>query len=115
MFFTDEMPKNCLQCPCADGQYGICGLDSNIYTRSYDRPFDCPLQELKHARWIQKEPWKPLAWDSSPLDWDNYDEKTHSEKVFYWNCSNCEYERSRSVEPKDKYCPHCGAKMDEKE
>ena len=66
---------------------------------------------VKHARWIQKEYWRPLAWDSSPLDWDNYDEKTHSEKDFCWHCSNCDYERSRSVEPKDRYCSNCGAKM----
>lgn len=65
-----------------------------------------------HAKWVKKKHLIPLAWDSDPFIWENYDEETHSEWKEYWHCSECDYEADRSMKPKFKYCPECGAKME---
>ena len=70
------------------------------------------VAEIQHAHWEIKFKWEPLAWDTDPLDWDRYDEKTHSEEVDYYACSKCGYDGG-SWKPSWKYCPSCGARMDE--
>jgi len=77
----------------------------------YDIPI-ADVQEVKHGKWIEKKHLMPLAFDIFPLDFDNYDEKIHTEWVSYWHCSLCDNEQSRNIKPSDNYCPHCGAKMD---
>ncbi len=109
------IPERCVDCALYNVRTKCCHI-LHQWCVGIEKLPNCPLVEdvepVRHAIWVQKEYWKPLAWDSSPLDWDNYDEKTHSEKDFCWHCSDCDYERSRDVEPKDRYCPNCGAKMD---
>lgn len=70
------------------------------------------VEEVRRGKWIEREHWIPLARDCAPFDYDNYDKETHSEKMKYWHCSQCDYEASRSIEPFYNYCPYCGAKMD---
>lgn len=74
------------------------------------------VDEVQHGEWIEKEHWIPLPRDyevSYDSDYDDcYDEKTHSWKEKYWHCSCCDYEASRCMKPVHKYCPNCGAKMD---
>lgn len=86
MFFTDKMPENCMNCPCADGEYGVCNIDYSVGLSADDRPKECPLQEVKHAHW----------------------EKV-ADHVF--RCSLCNNHRRYA----SNYCPNCGAKMDEEE
>lgn len=70
-------------------------------------------QEQKKGKWVKKKHLIPLPWDSSPLILENYDEETHSEWEEYWHCSKCDYEADRSMKPRFRYCPNCGAKMEE--
>lgn len=67
------------------------------------------IRKPKHGKWIKKEHLVPLAWDAEPLDWDKYDEKTHSELQEYWHCSECDYEADRHFRPSWEYCPSCGS------
>lgn len=100
MFFTDEMPKNCRECPCVDGEYGVCNIDCSVDLSADYRPKECPLQEVKHAHWIKNE-------------------------ARYYECSNCEslmpYDGIGVLKPEYAtywecdYCRVCGAKMDGKE
>ena len=50
------------------------------------------VQEVKHGKWIDKG--RGYGW--------------------YKECSNCSYKNGYPMED-FKYCPNCGAKMDEKE
>ena len=95
MFFTDEMPKNCWRCPCADSEYGVCNIDQgySIALHPDDRPKECPLQEVKHGRWNDGE----SLWDGINV----YE---------VCRCSNCMIPNYRET----PYCPNCGAKMDGK-
>ena len=63
--------------------------------------------EQKTGKWILKKELVPLPWDSDPLDWNNYDEKTHSEWKEYYHCSNCDW---KSGEFKGgNFCSNCGS------
>ena len=46
-----EMPRNCLECPCRNREYGYCQADTEIdtYEGISDRPRRCPLMEIKEA------------------------------------------------------------------
>ena len=67
-------------------------------------------QESKIGHWIKKDYWKALPFDGSPLDWNNYDEKTHSEKVSHWYCSECDADKGEN-RPVARFCENCGARM----
>lgn len=70
------------------------------------------IDTVKHGKWILKKELVPLPWDvGDPLNWNNYDETTHSEWEEFYHCSNCDY-KSGTFE-RTNYCPNCGAKMDE--
>ena len=43
--------------------------------------------KTKKGKWILKKELVPLAYDTDPLDWDNYDEDTHSEWKEFYHCS----------------------------
>lgn len=55
---------------------------------------------IQRGEWIQKEHWVPLArdYEVSSVDWEDYDEKTHSMKKEYWHCSCCDYEASAELD-----------------
>lgn len=93
MFFTDKMPENCTSCPCADGEYGVCNIDYNVGLSADDRPKECPLREVKHAHW----------------------DKTCFLDIY--QCSACKspvkMDMRRYRIYLRRYCPDCGAKMDE--
>ena len=98
-----------------------CGYD-DCMTAVQDTISDIPAADVKevvHGEWIEKEHWVPLAQDcevSYDSDYDDcYDEKTHSWKEKYWHCNQCDYEASREIKPRHKYCPACGANMQEQE
>ena len=70
--------------------------------------------EVRHGEWIKKPHWEPLPWDCEPSlssTPDDYDEKTHSEKVMWWHCSCCDYSPDRGWKPHLNFCPNCGADM----
>ena len=71
-----------------------------------------PSAEPKRGKWVKKEHLVPLARDAEPLNWEKYDEKTHSELEEYWHCSECDYEADRHFRPSWNYCPNCGARME---
>ena len=87
-----EIPTYCYDCPCEDN--GRCKITGDsVFDK---RPFDCPFKEVKHAHWANGA------------------------------CTNCgvkqpvvtAYLRGDLVyqyQGELNYCPHCGAKMDEKE
>ena len=85
-----------------------------VYISGFKRGVERAQASQKHAHWVIKFKWEPLAWDTDPLDWDRYDEKTHSEEVDYYACSNCGYDGG-DWKPNYKYCPNCGAKMGEED
>ena len=65
--------------------------------------------EREKGEWILKKELVPLPWDSVPLDWDNYDENTHSVWKEYYHCSNCDW---KSGEFKGgNFCRNCVADM----
>lgn len=71
------------------------------------------IDTAKHGKWILKKELVPLPWDCDPLDWDNYDESTHSEWEEFWHCSICDYQSGHFKGT--NYCPNCGAKMERRE
>lgn len=130
-----EMPIGCdgwgTSCPLL--QWGLGDVYCRITHRHFDsiedcykyakeRPSDCPLievpsadaVEVKHGKWIKKPHWEPLPWDCDPSlssTTDDYDEKTHSEKVMWWHCSCCDYSPDRGWKPHLNFCANCGADM----
>ena len=65
--------------------------------------------ERKRGKWILKKELVPLAWDCTPMDYDNYDEETHCELKWFYHCSNCDW---KSGEFKGgNFCTNCGADM----
>ena len=103
--YIDPMPGSCLSCPmCVDGEdYYYCQLNPSIdaywgcqffnkETKKYiyRRPDNCPLCERAKGKWIVR------------LKIPNCVGSAIS------NCSNCGCE-SKTWE---KYCPHCGAEME---
>ena len=71
------------------------------------------IDSIKHGKWVLKKELVPLPWDWDPLDWDNYDESTHSEWEEFYHCSNCDY-KTGTFE-RTNYCPNCGAQMENPE
>ena len=63
------------------------------------------------GKWILKKELVPLAYDTDPLYWENYDEDTHSEWKEFYHCSECDW---KSGDFKGgNYCRNCGADMRE--
>lgn len=91
---------------------GYCWVTRSAVAARIDSILAADVVEVQHAHWEIKFKWEPLAWDTGPLDWDRYDEKTHSEEVDYYACSKCGFDGG-SWKPSWTYCPNCGAKMDE--
>lgn len=79
--------------------------------KAYDKILALPYAEpeRKKGRWILKKKLVPLARDASPLNWDEYDETTHSEWKELYYCSSCDYEAG-DFEGGD-FCSNCGASM----
>ena len=70
------------------------------------------LAEARHeGKWVLKKKLVPLPWDSSPLDYDNYDATTHSEWKESYYCSECDWEAGEFAA--FKFCPECGSCMSE--
>lgn len=86
-----EMPTYCYDCPCHNGENGRCNITGDsVFDK---RPFDCPLKEVKHGKWVH------LGGDE-------------------WCCSVCGeviFTEGSWEKPDKKYCNECGAKMDGKE
>ncbi len=72
------------------------------------------LEREKVGHWIKKDYWKPLPFDTEPLDWDNYDEETHSEKISLWYCSECDAVKGE-IQPTARFCENCGTRMESEE
>lgn len=86
-----EMPIYCHDCPCQNGENGCCNITN--YSTFDKRPFDCPLKEVKHGKWVDKG-------------------------TFTVMCSCCEHYVLRNLlldYQTMNFCPVCGAKMDGKE
>ena len=45
-----EMPKDCYDCPCHNGENGRCQITKE--TTEDKRPYDCPLVEENTGKWI---------------------------------------------------------------
>ncbi len=91
MFFTDEMPKNCRECPCVDGEYGVCNIDCSVDLSADYRPKECPLQEVEHGTWKFVNGFITC----SMCGCQPYKHSTHISFDNLW-----------------KICPNCGARMD---
>ena len=72
------------------------------------------LPSRRKGKWIKKDYWKPLPLDASPLDFNKYDEKTHSEIESRWFCSECDFQKGK-IKPIAKFCENCGAEMESDE
>lgn len=88
-----EMPTQCFDCPCCDKESGWCQVTGK--TIFIERPYDCPLVEVKHGHWIAS--------------------KKHSGDFY---CSVCGQNASYGyygIEADDltDFCPNCAAIMDE--
>lgn len=83
------------------------GIFSDIEQGLKELPSAQP--KTKKGKWILKKELVPLPWDCTPLDYDNYDEDTHSEWREFYYCSECDW---KSGEFKGgNFCPCCGADM----
>ena len=76
-------------------------------------PTSADVVEVRRAYWEKFEKLIPLPIDVGPLDWNKYDEQSHSEWEEFYRCSQCKKEEY-SLKPSWDYCPDCGAKMGEK-
>ena len=96
-----DMPKSCAYCPCGDVQDGWCYVHNEVlertgngYPSTETRPEWCPLKEVKHGNWI------------------------HSGCGIF-TCSKCGKDvglnvyTGKKASERFKFCPHCGARMDE--
>lgn len=70
------------------------------------------VQLAVRGKYEKRKVLVPLPWDGGPFDYDNYDEKTHSEWEEHWFCPNCGKDFGES-RPTDGFCPKCGADMRE--
>ena len=92
-----------------DGRFDIMDYCENV---RLEEALDLAIKALeqperKNGKWILKKELVPLPWDSGPLNWDNYDEDTHSEWKEYYHCSNCDW---KSGEFKGgNFCSNCGS------
>lgn len=97
-----EMPKSCSKCPLFNGEFGECqhlGFNVNNAIKTdftEERELNCPLKEVPNGEWIERDD----GWG------DNY-----------YDCSVCgESWATIDGTPFDngmKYCPNCGAKMEQ--
>lgn len=104
-------------CDERNTSYGIqFGGRAKDFAQLTDDIPNADVVEVKYGKWAKKEHWIPLArdYEVSSVEWEDYDEKNHSMRKEYWHCSCCDYEASRDTKPWFKYCPNCGAKMEEK-
>lgn len=67
------------------------------------------------SKWITKKVYEPLPWDTGPLSYDEYDEKTHSEIIERYFCPKCGYDTRSEIEPDFNFCPNCGENMRERD
>lgn len=88
-------------------------LMSGQYAESFTNLAGNRSMEIKCAEdYINNAP----TIDSAPVvhaHWILEPEDTAYENV--WTCSNCGEEFIQHRKPKYRFCPHCGAKMDEEE
>lgn len=70
------------------------------------------IPQPRLARWVKKEYWRPLAFDTFPALHDGYAEKTHSVKAYRYYCLHCNYSPEYKL---TRFCPECGAKMKDKQ
>lgn len=112
---------------CFDRRIGRRAIDANALKAYFFRPYsneesysnvelekiiDSQLTiepEQRTGRWVLKKKLVPLARDTMPLDYEDYDEATHSEWKEYYYCSECNYESGEFTG--GKFCTNCGAKM----
>ncbi len=85
----DALPDYCYDCPCHNGEYGICEADKGKRS-TYERPYWCPLAEV---------PTIP------PVECvDYYDEL---QKEVAEKCGNC----GGIMYGEPCYCPFCGTEV----
>ena len=104
-----ELAKLKIQRVC----FGLC-LDEETEKALTDAIDETQAEDVKknvYGEWIEKEIWRPLPHDISPMFYDDsYDEITHSEKDTVWICNMCGKEKG-SMKPTDNFCSRCGADM----
>lgn len=96
-----KMPKSCIDCVCDNDDYwcNLTGDELDYDIAWTGRMPNCPLkeEELKTGKW----------------------ERHYSRPNVYadlcWHCSNCGYKTPDNWANKWKFCPHCGAMMQEGE
>ena len=108
-----EIPKYCLDCPCHDGEYGVCNLTRKTI---YDvRPNDCPIQEVELGVQLSEIPDADVQ-KVIHAHW------VDAEGILV--CSHCghatedsilEFDGTAYVSRIPYFCGKCGAKMDGKE
>ena len=96
-----KMPKNCLECPLQYG--GWC----NVSPPDIDERVAPTTDEAAQGR----AEWCPLIEVSADVAPVVHGRWNWTGSVVWWKCSVCECEGYENF----KFCPHCGAKMDESE
>ena len=96
-----ETPQSCFSCPMIGGEDGfVCHPKKKSLAKergiNISRPDWCPITDVpvthgewKHVKWVEDKEEQSGGWWIS-------------------RCSNC----SMPYNEETKYCPHCGAKMD---
>ena len=85
-----EMPKDCYDCPCHNGENGRCQIPKE--TTEDKRPYDCTLVEEKTGRWLDMGKFTDI-------------DGNHHE---VWKCDCCGF----ISHDDSNFCPQCGAKME---
>lgn len=87
------------------------GAEDACYIVEHEIPA-ADVQPVVRGEYETRKILVPLPWDGGPFDYDNYDEKTHSEWEKHWFCPNCGEDFGES-RPTYNFCPNCGADMRE--
>lgn len=116
------MPKNCIECPMQFGGWCyVCppDIDERVAETVEEavkqgKPDWCPLVEIEgddvapvvHGRWLWMTKKEAASYSSLGFVVDSEN----------WRCSRCnKHGAGRWWARDNKFCPNCGAKMDERE
>ena len=90
-----DMPKSCVDCPCANTQDGWCLVHNEVLERMENgypsteiRPEWCPIKETKHGKWLKISP------------------------AGIYECSECHQNVKTGDIEVYLFCHHCGVRMD---
>ena len=91
-----DMPKSCIDCPCANAQDGWCLVHNEVlermengYPSTETRPEWCPIHELKCEKWIMVSKKLPKYSDSVLVSTCDHEIDIGSYFSDMWHINGC--------------------------